>query len=697
MARFDTLLVANRGEIACRVIRSARLLGLRTVAVHSDADAGARHVRMADVALRIGTGPARDSYLDAARILEACRRSGAQAVHPGYGFLSENADFARACRDAGVIFVGPAPASIDALGNKSAAKRLAERIGVACLPGYSGREQDVPTLAAHARRIGGPLMIKAAAGGGGRGMRRCDDVHDGDALVALLESARAEALAAFGDGDLLLERRMDDARHVEVQVFGDTRGGYLHLGERDCSTQRRNQKILEEAPAPGVGDALRERMGEAAIRLAREVGYVGAGTVEFLLGPDDRFWFLEMNTRLQVEHPVTEAVTGLDLVAWQLRIAQGEPLPIAQNAVRWSGHAIEARLCAEDAFAGYVPQVGTLRGWRLPDGPGVRVDHGLAAHTEVTPFYDSMLAKVIAHGPDRESARSRLVAALAATAMPGLRTNRDHLLACLRAPAFVDARLSTGWLSEASAGWVAPAPCARWLAVAAALRLRQASRAHGPFACWSSAGRRVSPMCLEAAGHPYGLRVAYGGGRPIGVTVPLGAQGGRTGDAGAAGARPGPAGSGSAPTAASTADAGVDLEVEVTIVEDCDGDVTVVVDGLRTTVRAVAGPGDGGWLDAFGVSEGFADLTDAPPRTAAGAAGGSVVSRMHGQLVKLAVAPGQRVERGAFLLAVEAMKMEHRFEAPVAGTVVEVGAATGTQVAPGRLLVRIEPDPAPPA
>jgi geranyl-CoA carboxylase alpha subunit len=657
MARFDTLLVANRGEIACRVIRSARALGLRTVAVFSDADARALHVRSADAAVRIGSGPARDSYLDIARIIDACQRSGAQAVHPGYGFLSENADFARACRDAGIVFVGPSPEAIDALGNKSAAKRIARRIDVPCLPGYTGDDQDLDLLVAQARGIGPPLMIKAAAGGGGRGMRRCDDVTDAEALRALLASARAEALAAFGNGDLLLERRVDDARHVEIQVFGDTHGACIHLGERDCSTQRRNQKVLEEAPAPGVSAALRSRMGEAAVRLAREVGYVGAGTIEFLLGPDGAFWFLEMNTRLQVEHPVTEAITGLDLVAWQLRIAQGEPLPLVQDAVRWTGHAIEARLCAEDAFGGFVPQVGPIDAWRLPEGPGLRVDHGLSETAGVTPFYDSMIAKVVAHGADREQARARLLAALAGTSVLGLRTNRDYLVACLRAPDFATPALSTGWLERASRDWTAPAPQAAWIAIAAALRLRRSSGGYGPFACWSSVGRRESHMRLEAGGRTHLIRLAYGQDAPIDVVFEDGSR------------------------------------IAVAVLHDSGHAVDVSVDGIRRTVSASL-LGARGWLDADGVSDGFADLTDLPRDASAGAAGGSVVCRMHGLLATLAVSPGQRVERGAFLLSIEAMKMEHRFEAPVAGTVVEVGAAAGTQVSPGRLLVRIEPDTA---
>ncbi len=654
---FDTLLIANRGEIACRVIRTARSMGLRTVAVHSDADARARHVGEADVAVRIGAGPARDSYLDAARILEACRASGAQAVHPGYGFLSENAGFARALRDAGLVFVGPPPEAIDALGNKSAAKALAQRLDVPCLPGYQGDAQDDDTLLAQARRVGAPLMIKAAAGGGGRGMRAVDDPADEAALLEAIRSARAEAASSFGDGTLLVERRVVRARHVEVQVFGDTHGGYVHLGERDCSTQRRNQKVLEEAPAPGVSDALRARMGDAAIRLARAVGYVGAGTIEFLLEPDGAFWFLEMNTRLQVEHPVTECVTGLDLVEWQLRVARGEPLPRPQEAIRFTGHAIEARLCAEDPYAGFAPQVGPIAAWRMPAGDGIRVDHGLAPAAGVPPHYDSMIAKVIASGADREQARARLIAALEGTSVMGLRTNRDWLVRCLRAPAFASAELSTAWLGEASADWAAPTPSSRWLAVAAALRLHRAAAAHGPLARWSTAGRRESALRLDAGGTVHALRVDYGADGPTRVGPADGAR------------------------------------IEVDVIADDGLRAEVSVDGLRGAVVATLDRGRG-WLDAFGLADGFVDATDLPPDAADGPGSGAVVCRMHGQLTRLGVAPGQHVERGTWLLSIEAMKMEHRFESPVAGTVVELGASAGTQVAPGRLLVRIEPDPA---
>ena len=653
MPGFDTLLVANRGEIACRVIRGARALGLRTVAVHSDADADAPHVRQADAAVRIGPGPARDSYLSIDAILAACRGSGAQAVHPGYGFLSESAAFARACRGAGVTFVGPPPEAIEALGNKSAAKRLAQRLGVPCLPGYAGDAQDLDTLLGQAARVGAPMMIKAAAGGGGRGMRRCDDVGDAPALRALLRAAHDEARAAFGDGSLLLERLLEGARHVEVQVFADAHGGCVHLGERDCSSQRRHQKVLEEAPAPGVSGELRARMGAAAVRLALEVGYVGAGTVEFLLEDDGAFHFLEMNTRLQVEHPVTEAVTGLDLVQWQLRIARGEPLPLAQHEVRIDGHAIEARLCAEDPYADFAPQTGTIAAWRMPSGEGVRVDHGLAPRASVPPFYDSMLAKVIAHGPDRETARTRLLAALRATRVAGLATNRDWLCAALGAEPFVAGALSTAWLSRAAAGWTAPRPDARWLAAAAGLRLARAARAHGPLARFASTGRRDSVVSLATDGRSRTIRLAYAHDGPIEAEVD-----------------------------------GLRHTIEPLADDGCEA--ALRVDGLRVPVMLADRP-DGGWFDAFGVSAGFDDRTDAPPAAAGTEAGGDVASRIHGAVARVAVALGDRVERGDLLVTVEAMKMEHRFEAPVAGTVLEVTVAAGQQVAPGRLMVRIAP------
>ena len=653
---FDTVLIANRAEIACRVIRTARAMGLRTVAVYSDADRDARHVRLADTALRLGEAAARDSYLHIERVIDACRRSGAGAVHPGYGFLSENADFARACRDAGIVFVGPSPQAIDALGHKAAAKQRAQAIGVPCLPGYAGKAQDNETLLREARRIGAPLMIKASAGGGGRGMRRCDDTGDTAALTQLIESARAEAQASFGNGELLLERLVEEARHVEVQVFGDAHGGAVHLGERDCSTQRRNQKILEEAPAPGVSAELRARMGEAAVKLVREVGYVGAGTVEFLLTPDGAFHFLEMNTRLQVEHPVTEAITGLDLVEWQLRIARGEPMPLQQPDIRWHGHAIEARLCAEDAFNGFVPQAGRIVHWSVPAAEGIRVDHGMVAQPQIPPHYDSMVAKIVAWGADREQARGRLQRALAGSSVLGLVTNRDYLLQALAAPAFAAAQLATRWLGEASPAWRARRPDARWAAIAAVLRLQRLAQGFGPLALWSSAGVRDTPLRLASGDQVFELRLSYRRGEPIQVSI---------GEARHA----------------------VELQ------HDDGHEGELIVDGAHLRVRCSM-QGDAGWLDADGICAAWSDLSQAPPQRDDEASHGVVTSRMHGQLVRLSVELGQRVAKGDFMLAIEAMKMEHRIEAPIAGTVVEVGATAGTQVAPGALLLRIEADAA---
>ena len=405
---FGKILVANRGEIACRVMRTARRLGYRTVAVFSDADAQAPHVWLADQAVHIGASPAAASYLNVDTLITAARASGADAVHPGYGFLSERADFAQACLDAGLVFIGPPPGAIRAMGDKARAKRRMLEAGVPCAPGYLGEDDSDQRLAAEAGRLGLPLLVKAVSGGGGRGMRLVRDFAE---LPAALAGARREALAAFGDGTLMLERLIDNGRHIEVQVFADAHGHALHLGERDCTAQRRRQKVIEEAPSPVVSPALREAMGRDAVAAALAVGYVGAGTVEFIVDPDLGHFFLEMNTRLQVEHPVTECITGFDLVEWQLRVAAGEPLWLKQDDIRFNGHAIEARLVAEDPYDGWAPQTGRILGWR-PQDDAVRIDHGIAEGGEVSPYYDAMVAKFIAHGRDRNDAIRRLVAAL---------------------------------------------------------------------------------------------------------------------------------------------------------------------------------------------------------------------------------------------------------------------------------------------
>ena len=440
--RFDSVLVANRGEIAVRVIRSAQQQGYRAIAVYSEADADALHVSIADEAVLIGPAPVAESYLDAERILDAARRTGAQAVHPGYGFLSENASFAAACADAGLVFIGPSADAIELMGNKAEAKRRMLDAGVPCIPGYQDTDQSDAALLAAGESIGVPLMVKAAAG---RGMRLVSDL---DQLADALAAARSEAENAFGSGELILEKAVVEPRHVEIQVFGDSHGTIVHLGERDCSVQRRHQKVVEESPCPVMTPELRAAMGEAAVNAARSIHYAGAGTVEFLLDASGEFYFLEMNTRLQVEHPVTELVTGLDLVALQLRVAQGYPLDIAQQDVRLDGHAIEVRLYAEDTANDFLPATGRASVWQPPLGEGVRVDHGLLSGQEISPFYDPMIAKIIAWGEDRHTACRRLVRALENTVLFGVENNRRFLLDVLRRPAFVAGEATTAFIEQ---------------------------------------------------------------------------------------------------------------------------------------------------------------------------------------------------------------------------------------------------------
>jgi acetyl-CoA carboxylase biotin carboxylase subunit len=454
---FRTLLIANRGEIACRVIRTARRMGLKTVAVHSDADAGALHVELADAAVRIGPAPPQESYLNIAAILEAARESGAEAIHPGYGFLSENATFADACAKAGIVFVGPPADAIRAMGLKDRAKALMVKAGVPVVPGYLGDDQTPAALAKEAGKVGYPVLIKAVAGGGGKGMRRVEAAVD---FVAALEGAKREAKAAFGDDKVLLEKYVARPRHIEVQVFADSHGNALHLFERDCSLQRRHQKVIEEAPAPGMSAAMRKSIGDAAVKAAKAVKYVGAGTIEFIADASDglkpeRIWFMEMNTRLQVEHPVTEAITGADLVEWQLRVAAGEALPLTQKELAIDGHAIEARLYAEDPQAGFLPSIGRLERFRYPGE--VRVDTGVSEGDTVTPFYDPMIAKVIAHDATREGAAAKLAAALKGVQIAGLKTNNGFLIRALSAPDFVAGEVDTGFIESHLAALVPPA------------------------------------------------------------------------------------------------------------------------------------------------------------------------------------------------------------------------------------------------
>ena len=451
---FNKILIANRGEIACRVLRTARRLGVASVAVYSSVDSQAMHVQLADEAIAIGPAPARESYLNVEKLIAAARRAGVEAIHPGYGFLSENADFAAACADAGLVFIGPSVAAIRAMGSKSAAKTLMVAAGIPVVPGYHGEDPSDERLTAEAALIGYPVLLKAVAGGGGKGMRVVEAAGD---MPACLAAARRESRAAFGDDRMLVEKYLRQPRHLEVQVFGDTHGGLVHLFERDCSIQRRHQKVIEEAPAPGFSAEQRAALGAQAVAAARAVDYSGAGTVEFIAGPDGRCFFMEMNTRLQVEHPVTEFITGLDLVEWQLRVAAGEPLPLTQEQISLSGHAIEVRLCAEDPARDFLPAAGLLSGLELPkSAPGIRVDAGVQAGDSVTIHYDSLLAKLIVHGPDRPAAVRRLQAALRDVQVAGVRTNRDFLAALVAHPVFVAGAVDTGFIASHGAELMQP-------------------------------------------------------------------------------------------------------------------------------------------------------------------------------------------------------------------------------------------------
>jgi geranyl-CoA carboxylase alpha subunit len=631
------LLIANRGEIARRVIGSAHRLGIATVAVYSDPDANALHVREATTAFALGGASAAESYLRIDRLIEAARATGADALHPGYGFLSENADFAQAVIGAGLVWVGPPPEAIRALGSKSAAKALALRQGVPVLPGYFGDDQRDLTFIAEAQRIGYPLMVKAVAGGGGRGMR---PVTDAAQLPAALASARAEALAGFGSADLLIERAVQRPRHVEVQVFADAHGHCIHLGERDCSVQRRHQKIIEEAPSPAVTPALREQLGAAAVALAQGAGYVGAGTVEFLL-QDDQFFLMEMNTRLQVEHPVTEMLTGLDLVAWQIRVARGEPLPLTQDQVRLQGHAIEVRLCAEDER--FTPHTGTVRAFVAPPlGDGLRFDHAIDTGTEVTPHYDAMLGKLIAHAPTRGEAIERLAHALDATVLLGLPSNRAFLAACLRHPVFGAGDALIPFLAEQGddirRALDAPADAVLAGVLAAVYPNRPAPGALPcPFARplrWRNGDALLDIAVLER-----------GNGR---LSATLGER---------------------------------VHEVQL----DRHG---VCVDGVHHTTTAVA-LGDGRWQVQVGPHTLTLDDLSLAARPLAGA--GGAVSELrapfNGKLVAVHAQAGARVSKGQPLLAIESMKIEHQIAAPRDATVQAVAVSPGQQVAPGQLLV----------
>ncbi|MFJ9996227.1 acetyl/propionyl/methylcrotonyl-CoA carboxylase subunit alpha [Streptomyces werraensis] len=661
---FDTVLVANRGEIAVRVERTLRSLGVRSVAVYSDADADARHVREADTAVRIGPAPAAESYLSAQRLLEAAARTGAQAVHPGYGFLAENAEFARACEAAGLVFIGPPADAIALMGDKIRAKETVKAAGVPVVPGSSGSGLTDAQLVDAARGIGMPVLLKPSAGGGGKGMRL---VRDETRLADEIAAARREARASFGDDTLLVERWIDRPRHIEIQVLADGHGNVVHLGERECSLQRRHQKIVEEAPSVLLDEKTRAAMGEAAVQAARSCGYRGAGTVEFIVPGDDpsAYYFMEMNTRLQVEHPVTELITGLDLVEWQLRVAAGERLPFGQDDVRLTGHAVEARLCAEDPARGFLPSGGTVLRLREPQGDGVRTDSGLSEGTEVGSLYDPMLSKVIAYGPDRATALRKLRAALAETVTLGVQTNAGFLRRLLAHPAVVSGELDTGLVereADSLAGGEVPAEV-----YAAAALLRQAAlepaAAPGwrdPFAAadgWRMGGGRAwTAHHLRVAGHePVTVRVratADGGTELLlpGADIPLRASAG-----------------------------------------PLDGHrFTCALDGVAHTFAALP---DGSWLGRDGDAWQVRDHDPvAASLTRAGQAGAdSLTAPMPGTVTVVKVAVGDEVDAGQSLLVVEAMKMEHVISAPHAGTVTELDVSPGTTVAMDQVLAVIAP------
>jgi len=664
---FNKILIANRGEIACRVAATARRMGVKSVAVYSDADADAKHVAACDQAVYIGASPPRESYLRWERILEAAQASGAQAVHPGYGFLSENAAFAQACADAGLVFIGPPPSAIKAMGLKAESKQLMELAGVPLVPGYHGANQDPALLQSEADRIGYPVLIKASAGGGGKGMRAVDTAQD---FAAALASCKREAINSFGDEAVLIEKYVQRPRHIEIQVFGDSHGNYVYLFERDCSVQRRHQKVLEEAPAPGMTPAMRAEMGAAAVAAARAVNYVGAGTVEFIVEQRGdgsmQFFFMEMNTRLQVEHPVTEAITGLDLVEWQLRVACGEPLPLQQDQLRITGHAIEARICAENPDNNFLPATGRLVVYRKPQassfershgGGKVRIDDGVGEGDAISPFYDSMVAKLIVHGDDRAQALARLDDALAQIRIVGLATNVQFLRYVVRSPSFAQANLDTALIPREQAVLFQQEPVGLVLAAAASVAQtlldERALEAADPFTRrdgWRAFGVAERRFGFEFGGVTQDARLTYLHDGALHLAV---------GDA-AGVLLFAPAGS------------GIDLQF--------DGQRhTVFVHRQGETAHVFAAQGATRIL----AIDLLAHAGDHQAET------GRLTAPMPGKVLSFAVRAGDKVRRGQALAVMEAMKMEHTIAAPADGTVGELLFAPGDQVAEGAELLKL--------
>ena len=668
---FNKILIANRGEIACRVAATAKRLGVKTVAVYSDADANAKHVAVCDEAVHIGGSAPKDSYLRWERIIEAAQATGAQAIHPGYGFLSENEDFAKACADAGLVFIGPPASAINAMGLKAESKRLMEQAQVPLVPGYHGADQDPALLQREADRIGYPVLIKASAGGGGKGMRAVDKAED---FAAALDSCKREAINSFGDDAVLVEKYVQRPRHIEIQVFGDTHGNCVYLFERDCSVQRRHQKVLEEAPAPGMTPELRARMGEAAVAAARAVNYVGAGTVEFIVeqpggydAPEQmKFYFMEMNTRLQVEHPVTEAITGLDLVEWQLRVASGEPLPLKQEDLRIQGHAIEARICAENPDNNFLPATGALNVYALPEcvtfeRGAVRVDSGVRQGDAISPFYDSMVAKLIVHGDTRAQALARLDEALAQTHIVGLATNVQFLRRVARTEAFASAKLDTALIPREQAVLFHQEPVGLPLAAAAAvaqtLLRERASEGVDPFSRrdgFHTHGVVQRRFEFEFGGEHAKALLTYERGGSLHLAV-------GEGDAAVAG-----------PLVFSAVGQGIELQFA----------------GQRTRAAVYAQ----GEVDHVFTPLGATQITAIDLLAHAGEAaaeGGRLTAPMPGKVVSFAVKAGDAVTKGQPLAVMEAMKMEHTIAAPADGVVQELLYAPGDQVTEGAELLKL--------
>ncbi|MBT6106792.1 MAG: acetyl-CoA carboxylase biotin carboxylase subunit [Porticoccaceae bacterium] len=668
MKPFNSILIANRGEIACRVIRTAKQLGYRTIAVYSEADAGAPHMQLADAAVCIGPGPVGESYLLADNILAAAASSGAEAIHPGYGFLSENAAFAEAVESAGLVFIGPTREAIDVMGNKAESKRRMIDAGVPCVPGYEGLDQSDKTLLAEGNKIDLPLMVKAAAGGGGRGMRL---VHDYKELANAIKLARAEAESAFGSGELILEKAIIQPRHVEIQVFADTQGNTIHLGERDCSVQRRHQKVVEEAPCPIMTPELREQMGQSAIDAAKSVNYRGAGTVEFLLDSSGAFYFLEMNTRLQVEHPVTELITGLDLVELQINVAQGQPLGLTQEDIKLQGAAIEVRLYTEDPSQDFLPASGPVDLWQPASGVGVRIDGGISTGQAISPFYDPMVAKVIGYGPDRETARLRLIDALKETVLFGTANNKDFLIQCLEKQRFIDGAATTAFIAEefSETDLAVAQPSVEDAAAAAVIDLNLEYQRHFARSTlsshklknWTMASGLVSRKQYQFAESLYDLSISPLANSPDTYLV-------------------------------SCAQSQQQVEIQLLTLEGQSASL-LVNDSTQLATFKLRRQGQL-YCSIAGRSAMFKDqiILDGAVDEAVG--GGRVVAPMHGLLLEVLVKPGDQVLKGQNLAVLEAMKMHYEIIAEVDGTVEEVTAVAGNQVAADDVLIEIQQEEA---